>query len=88
MKRKRNVEYDIFGNPLSSYNHKLEAALLAIVGGCIGMHKFYLGKMGQGLIYLIFCWTFIPAIIGFVEGLRYIFMSKKNFDIEYNSHYL
>jgi TM2 domain-containing membrane protein YozV len=40
--------------------------LLAFLLGGIGAHRFYLGDM-TGLIYLIFCWTFIPAIVAFVE---------------------
>lgn len=37
--------------------------LLAIFLGGIGIHKFYAGKTGVGLIYLIFSWTFIPMIL-------------------------
>ena len=28
--------------------------------GFIGIHKFYLGKVAQGIIYVIFSWTLIP----------------------------
>lgn len=37
--------------------------LLAIFLGGLGIHKFYAGKTGVGLIYLIFSWTFIPMIL-------------------------
>ena len=33
---------------------KTEAGLLAILFGGLGMHKFYLGKYGQGLLSIIF----------------------------------
>ena len=59
------------------------AVLLAIFLGGIGMHKFYLGKWGQGLVYLVFCWTFIPAIVGFVEGLIYLSMQDEDFSRKY-----
>ena len=41
--------------------------LLAVLLGGIGGHHFYLGKIGWGLIYLLFSWTFIPLVIGLVE---------------------
>ncbi len=35
------------------------------------------------MIYLLFFWTFIPAIIGFIEGLIYLFMSDEDFATKY-----
>lgn len=49
--------------------NKVVYACLAIFLGCIGGHKFYAGKIGQGIMYLLFCWTTVPAIIGFIEGI-------------------
>jgi len=62
---------------------KNTSALLAIIFGGLGFHKFYLGKTVQGIIYLIFCWTFIPALIGVIEGI-FLFMLNQN---EFNSRY-
>ncbi len=45
------------------------AIMLAIFGGFIGLHKFYLHQPGWGIVYLILCFTLIPAFIGFFEGL-------------------
>lgn len=44
------------------------AVLLALFLGGIGIHKFYLNKVGLGIVYLLFCWTYIPAIIAFIEA--------------------
>jgi len=41
--------------------------LLALCLGGIGMHHFYLGKITRGVFYLLFCWTFIPALLGIIE---------------------
>ncbi len=45
------------------------AVLLALFLGGLGIHKFYMGQIGVGTLYLVFCWTYIPAIIGFIEAL-------------------
>ena len=44
------------------------AVLLALFLGGLGIHKFYLGQTGLGILYLIFCWTYIPSFIGFIEA--------------------
>lgn len=41
--------------------------LLAFFLGGIGAHKFYSGRIGSGICYLLFCWTGIPVIIAFIE---------------------
>jgi TM2 domain-containing membrane protein YozV len=62
---------------------RVTAGILAILLGDFGIHKFYLGKVGQGILYLIFCWTGIPAIIGLVEGILYLLMKDEEFAQKY-----
>ena len=62
---------------------KAVAVLLALFLGCIGMHKFYLGKPLWGIIYLVFCWSYIPSIISFVEGIIYLCTSENEFQAKY-----
>ncbi len=73
------------GVPKNSGRSKLAAGLIAIFLGFIGIHKFYLGRSGWGIIYLVFFWTWIPALVGLVEGIIYLCMSDENFDATYNS---
>lgn len=63
---------------------RVPAILLALFLGGLGVHKFYLGESGMGIVYLIFCWTFIPAIVAFLEALVYLSMSEPAFDQKYN----
>jgi TM2 domain-containing membrane protein YozV len=52
---------------------------LALVLGGIGAHKIYLDKPGKGLLYMMFCWTGIPSIIGIFEAVKYIRMDDEEF---------
>lgn len=65
--------------PVSGTKSRIAAGLLAILLGGLGVHKFYLGKPFQGLLYLIFFWTWIPALVGFIEGIGYLCMSDVAF---------
>ncbi len=62
---------------------KIAAGILAIFLGGLGIHKFYLGKAGMGVLYLLFCWTFIPALVGFIEGIIYLTSSDEAFYYKY-----
>ena len=64
---------------------KVAAGLFAILLGGIGIHKFYLGRIGWGIVYLLFCWTFIPAIVGLIEGILYLTASDEDFERKYAS---
>lgn len=46
---------------------------LALLLGTFGAHKFLAGKNGQGVLYIVFCWTGIPSIVSFIEGIVAIF---------------
>jgi TM2 domain-containing membrane protein YozV len=41
--------------------------LLALFLGCFGLHHFYLRRDTLGVLYLIFFWTGITAILGVIE---------------------
>jgi TM2 domain-containing membrane protein YozV len=43
------------------------AILLAVFLGGFGAHRFYMGQVGLGVLYLLFCWTGIPSIISLIE---------------------
>lgn len=63
---------------------RVAAGLLGIFLGGFGVHKFYLGNWKMGLLYLVLFWTFIPAIVGFIEGIYYLVMGDPKFNATYN----
>ncbi|MEN9472682.1 MAG: hypothetical protein RLZZ495_771 [Pseudomonadota bacterium] len=63
--------------------NRIAAALFAFFLGGIGGHKFYLGQIGLGIVYLLFCWTFIPALIAFIEFILLLTMSDEKFNQKY-----
>jgi TM2 domain-containing membrane protein YozV len=63
---------------------KTTAAILAIFLGGFGIHRFYLGQGGLGLVYLLFCWTFVPALIAFIDFIILLTMDEDKFNAKYN----
>ena len=64
--------------------NKLATALLAFFLGGFGVHRFYLGNIGLGFLYLLFCWTFIPSLVAFIEFIYFLCLSEREFDRKYN----
>lgn len=69
-----------------SRKDKTSTILLAFFLGWLGIHRFYLGQTGKGVLYLLFCWTFIPSIIAFIDFIGFIVMNQGEFDRRYNPH--
>ena len=78
----------VYGQPQfvmkANKKNRIAAAIIAFFLGAFGGHKFYLGQIGKGIVYLIFFWTLIPAIIAFVEFTIYLVQSDAAFDQKYN----
>ena len=62
--------------------NKIVAGLLAIFLGGLGIHRFYLGQW-WGLFYILFCWTFIPMVISFIEGVVFLLTSNVSWEQKY-----
>ena len=63
---------------------KIVAALLAFFGGWLGIHRFYLGQIGLGVLYL--CFFFISGFIGFIDAILILLMDDEDFDFKYNRY--
>ncbi|MEH6733543.1 MAG: TM2 domain-containing protein [Shewanella sp.] len=73
---------------LSSFfavKNKVLAGFLALILGCFGAHKFYLGSWGIGIIYFVFFFIMpgVLFIIAVIEAVRYFTMSESSFDEKY-----
>lgn len=64
------------------------AGLLALFFGFIGLHRFYLGQRGRGILYLLLALTGISAILGLIDAFSFFSMDNKSFDIKYNRDFL
>ena len=60
------------------------AILLAFIVGSLGIQEFYLGNAFRGILGILFCWTFIPAIVALVQICVFLFKGEDYFNSKYN----
>jgi TM2 domain-containing membrane protein YozV len=62
-------------------NHRKIAIVLAVFLGWLGAHRFYLGQIGWGILYLVLFYFFAPLaiVVGLIDAVRYMFMSDEEF---------
>ena len=73
--KEKQHEQPVYPNAEAVFYQQYEAVrrdeivgiLLALFLGSFGIHHFYLRRTGLGILYCIFFWTGIPAILGFFE---------------------
>lgn len=63
--------------------NKKTTTILSLFLGGIGVHKFYLGQYGKGILSILFCWTSIPFFIGLYDCIRFFRMSNEYFQVKY-----
>ena len=54
-------------------------ALVSLVAGGIGLHKFYTGRVAAGVLCVLFFWTGIPWIVSLVNLFSFVRMSDERF---------
>jgi TM2 domain-containing membrane protein YozV len=72
-------------NPDASMPHKsrVVAFLLAFFLGFVGAQKFYLRQPKRGILYVIFCFTYIPWILSIIEALVLLLSSGQSLAKKY-----
>ena len=67
----------------SGEKSRIVAAVLALLLGGLGVHKFYYGSWGYGLVYIVvslFTCGGLPALLGVVEAIMLFCMSDEDFN--------
>nr|WP_319511405.1 SH3 domain-containing protein [uncultured Draconibacterium sp.] len=60
------------------------AKFLSFFFGTFGFQKYYLGQSSNGTLSIMFCWTFVPTIVGIIDFVKLASMSEENFNMKYN----
>ena len=68
----------------NKYRNKSIATLLSFFFGALGFQKFYLGESNKGVVSILFCWTFIPLLIGLIDFIKLGTMNDVKFNDRYN----
>ena len=63
------------------------AGILALFFGWIGIHRFYLGQVGLGILYALLFWSGISMVLGLIDAIVFFSMDKDAFDIKYNPRF-
>ncbi|HEY0084748.1 MAG TPA: TM2 domain-containing protein [Allosphingosinicella sp.] len=73
--------------PAEHDRNKIVAALLAFFLGPLGIHRFYLGRTGSGIVMLVLTCTIVGLLVtgiwAFVDFIRYLIMSDREFAERY-----
>ncbi|WP_159084771.1 pilin [Dongshaea marina] len=65
------------------YKSRIAAASLAMFAGVFGFHRFFLGQW-WGIFYLLLCWTYLPWLVGIIEGIVFLATSQEKWNKKYN----
>lgn len=74
---------------LNQTKNRKVAAALAFAGvvapvPLAGLHKFYLGRPGWGIVYLLLWFTQISRVASAVEGVWYLWQDDETFERNFN----
>jgi TM2 domain-containing membrane protein YozV len=65
--------------PWNVQKRQSTATLLALFGGMLGLHHFYIGQNRKGALCVLFFWTFIPLILSLIDGVKFALADEEEF---------
>lgn len=67
-----------------SFSRRKIAVFLAFFLGWLGVHRFYLGQTGRGILYLLVFYAYPPLVIliSWIDALRYFLMDDETFSFK------
>lgn len=65
--------------------NKTAAGLLALFGGWAGIHRFYLGQTGLGILYFMLMFVGVSFVLGLIDAVVFFGMSEEEFNRKYNA---
>lgn len=73
--------------PIANDRNKYVAAIIAFFFGPLGIHRFYLGRVGSGITMLVLSCTIVGLLVSipwaFIDMIRYLVMSDREFAARY-----
>lgn len=64
------------------------AAVLSLFLGTLGVHRFYLGQIGLGIVYILLAATTISFWLSLIDAVAFLAMDRDNFDLKYNRRHV
>ena len=65
--------------------NKTTAGLFALFLGWLGVHRFYLGQTGLGILYIFLMFFGVSFILGLIDAIVFFSMDDQEFERKYNS---
>lgn len=65
--------------------NKTAAGILALLLGWAGIHRFYLGQTGLGILYFFLMFIGVSFVLGLIDAVVFFGMSEEEFDRKYNA---
>src|SRR5678815_1435146 len=88
------ADYDLYNKLKSSApagmeerstRSKTAAALFALFLGLAGIHRFYLGQVGLGILYFCLMFFGISFVLGIIDAVVFFGMDEQTFNRKYNT---